>query len=82
MAFLDNSGDIILDAVLTDLGRQKMAAGTLAGLGIQWDVGCIMLQDDYAQNILSGKARNILVFFMMSTHPIEGILIFSALYVL
>jgi hypothetical protein len=28
MAFLDNSGDIILDAVLTDLGRQKMAAGT------------------------------------------------------
>ena len=27
MAFLDNSGDIILDAVLTDLGREKMAAG-------------------------------------------------------
>ena len=27
MAFLDNSGDIILDAVLTDLGRQRMAAG-------------------------------------------------------
>jgi len=25
MAFLDNSGDIILDAVLTDLGRQRMA---------------------------------------------------------
>ena len=28
MAFLDNSGDIILDAVLTDVGRQAMAAGT------------------------------------------------------
>jgi len=27
MAFLDNSGDIILDAVLTDLGRERMAAG-------------------------------------------------------
>ena len=27
MAFLDNSGDIILDAVLTDLGRQRMAGG-------------------------------------------------------
>ena len=28
MAFLDNSGDIILDAVLTENGRRKMAAGT------------------------------------------------------
>jgi hypothetical protein len=27
MAFLDNSGDIILDAVLTDLGRKRMAQG-------------------------------------------------------
>lgn len=27
MAFLDNSGDIILDAVLTDLGRMKLARG-------------------------------------------------------
>ena len=27
MSFLDNSGDIILDAVLTDLGRKKMADG-------------------------------------------------------
>ena len=24
MAFLDNSGDIILDAVLTDLGRETL----------------------------------------------------------
>lgn len=28
MAFLDNSGDIILDAVLTEVGRKKMANGT------------------------------------------------------
>ena len=27
MAFLDNSGDIILDAVLTDIGRKRMARG-------------------------------------------------------
>ena len=27
MAFLDNSGDIILDAVLTDLGRKRLAQG-------------------------------------------------------
>ena len=27
MAFLDNSGDIILDAVLTDTGRMRMAKG-------------------------------------------------------
>ena len=27
MAFLDNSGDIILDAVLTELGRKKLAQG-------------------------------------------------------
>ena len=27
MAFLDNSGDIILDAVLTDTGRARLAAG-------------------------------------------------------
>ena len=27
MAFLDNSGDIILDAVLTDHGRKELARG-------------------------------------------------------
>ena len=27
MAFLDNSGDIILDAVLTDAGRQRLSRG-------------------------------------------------------
>jgi hypothetical protein len=27
MAFLDNSGDIILDAVLTDAGRNRLAKG-------------------------------------------------------
>jgi len=27
MAFLDNSGDIILDAVLTDTGRERLARG-------------------------------------------------------
>ena len=27
MGFLDNSGDIILDAVLTDTGRRNLARG-------------------------------------------------------
>ena len=27
MGFLDNSGDIILDAVLTDVGRNRLARG-------------------------------------------------------
>lgn len=27
MAFLDNSGDIILDAVLTETGRKRMTEG-------------------------------------------------------
>ena len=31
MAFLDNSGDIILDAVLTDTGRARLAKGTPGG---------------------------------------------------
>lgn len=30
MAFLDNSGDIILDAVLTDLGRKRLAEGSFS----------------------------------------------------
>ena len=37
MAFLDNSGDIILDAVLTDTGRKRLAEGNFSitqfGLG-------------------------------------------------
>jgi hypothetical protein len=28
MAFLDNSGDILLDVVLTSVGRKRLAAGT------------------------------------------------------
>ena len=30
MAFLDNSGDIILDAVLTEAGRRRMAEGNFS----------------------------------------------------
>ena len=30
MAFLDNSGDIVLDAVLTDLGRERLARGNFS----------------------------------------------------
>jgi len=55
MAFLDNSGDIILDAVLTDLGREKMATG-------DFSVSYFALGDDeidyalYDKNHPSGSA--------------------------
>ena len=55
MAFLDNSGDIILDAVLTDLGREKMATG-------DFSVSYFALGDDeidyslYNKNHPSGSA--------------------------
>ena len=55
MAFLDNSGDIILDAVLTDLGREKMATG-------DFKVTYFALGDDevdyslYNKNHASGSA--------------------------
>jgi len=55
MAFLDNSGDIILDAVLTDLGREKMATG-------EFSVSYFALGDDeidyslYNKNHASGSA--------------------------
>ena len=39
MAFLDNSGDIILDAVLTDAGRKRMAEG-------KFDITQFALGDD------------------------------------
>ena len=55
MAFLDNSGDIILDAVLTDVGRRRMANGN-------FQIRKFALGDDeinYAQYVLdhpSGSA--------------------------
>lgn len=55
MAFLDNSGDIILDAVLTDIGRKKMATG-------DFGIGFFGLGDDeidyglYNKNHPSGSA--------------------------
>ena len=69
MAFLDNSGDIILDAVLTDLGREEMAAG-------DFSVKYFALGDDeidyseYATTdfaVLAGQLRNLWRFL-----PAEG----------
>jgi hypothetical protein len=55
MAFLDNSGDIILDAVLTDTGRKRMADGnfkiTNFGLGDD-DIN----YSQYNKNHASGSA--------------------------
>jgi hypothetical protein len=39
MAFLDNSGDIILDAVLTDAGRQRLARGDGSFKIVQFALG-------------------------------------------
>jgi len=55
MGILDNSGDIILDAVLTETGRKKMAAGT-------FNIGWFSFGDDeinyglYDLNHASGSA--------------------------
>ena len=55
MGFLDNSGDIILDAVLTDTGRKRLATG-------QFAINKFALGDDeidyklYQKNNVSGSA--------------------------
>ena len=57
MAFLDNSGDIILDAVLTDTGRLRLAQGDGS-----FKISKFALGDDevnyglYNKNHLSGSA--------------------------
>ena len=57
MAFLDNSGDIILDAVLTDAGRKRLAAGDGSFRVVSYALG-----DDeinyalYDKNHISGSA--------------------------
>tara|TARA_R110000824_G_scaffold57820_4_gene157094 strand:+ start:10454 stop:11440 length:987 start_codon:yes stop_codon:yes gene_type:complete len=55
MAFLNNSGDIILDAVLTDLGRKRLAQGDGS-----FKIGQFALGDDeidYGQyNLTTGSA--------------------------
>ena len=60
MAFLDNSGDIILDAVLTDEGRRRLAKGD-GSFSIKW----FALGDDeidytlYNKNHASGSAYDL-----------------------
>ena len=57
MGFLDNSGDIILDAVLTDLGRKRLAEGNGS-----FKIAKFALGDDeinyglYDKNNISGSA--------------------------
>ena len=55
MAFLDNSGDIILDAVLTDTGRKKMADGNfrISNYGLGDDE---INYSQYNKNHASGSA--------------------------
>ena len=55
MAFLDNSGDIILDAVLTEVGRKRMANGNfrISKFGLGDDE---INYEQYNKNHASGSA--------------------------
>ncbi len=53
MGFLDNSGDIILDAVLTDVGRQRLAKGDGSFKITQFALG-----DDEINYSLYDKTKN------------------------
>tara|TARA_R110000824_G_scaffold687_9_gene4296 strand:- start:10 stop:984 length:975 start_codon:yes stop_codon:yes gene_type:complete len=52
MAFLDNSGDIILDAVLTDTGRKRMARGDGTFRIVKFALG----DEEINYNLYSGSA--------------------------
>ena len=57
MAFLDNSGDIILDAVLTDLGRERLARGDGSFQIAKFAFGDDeIIYEDYNPNHSSGSA--------------------------
>jgi hypothetical protein len=57
MAFLDNSGDIILDAVLTDLGRERLARGDGSFQIAKFAFGDDEINyEDYNPNHSSGSA--------------------------
>ena len=55
MVFLDNSGDIILDAVLTELGRKRMSNGNfrISKFGLGDDE---INYEKYNKNHASGSA--------------------------
>ena len=57
MAFLDNSGDIILDAVLTDTGRQRLARGDGSFKIVKFALGDDEINyEAYNKNHSSGSA--------------------------
>ena len=57
MAFLDNSGDIILDAVLTDTGRMRLARGDGSFKIVKFALGDDEINYElYNKNHASGSA--------------------------
>ena len=65
MGFLDNSGDIILDAVLTDLGRNRLARGDGS-----FKIESFALADDeinYSLYRNSNHENGNLLFWLMRT---------------
>ena len=58
MAFLDNSGDIILDAVLTETGRRRMAQGNF--IIVKFGIG-----DDEIDNSLYDKKHAYYIYKLL-----------------
>jgi len=66
MGFLDNSGDIILDAVLTDVGRKRMAQGN-------FKITKFAIGDDEIDYGLYNKAMHparLIMIYKFCRHPL------------
>jgi len=69
MAFLDNSGDIILDAVLTDAGRERMARGDGSFKIIKFALGDDEINYGLYQNSLPSGQKDLQI---MQTPVLES----------
>ena len=64
MGFLDNSGDIILDAVLTDTGRMRLAKGDGSFRIAKFALG----DDEIDYGLYDSRPRNSQAFFRDFCH--------------
>ena len=70
MAFLDNSGDIILDAVLTDTGRKRLARGDGS-----FRIAKFALGDDEIDYNLYRNSNSYLLYIIMKCLQFVSILV-------
>jgi len=70
MGFLDNSGDIILDAVLTDLGRERMARGDGSFRIAKFTVGDDEI--DYGKYDLNASNSTLMDIDILKTPVLEA----------